>query len=155
MQTANVFLSLSVAMFLSACGTDISSQQSATPAVPNGTQKEVIAEVVLQDATTTRATDAKLKTPQLKIDDDPQNLLGLNPRKLADQLGSPGFVRRDGSAEVWQYLAEACILDIFLYRNKGVFAVDYVELRARGASQLSRRDCYREMLRVHLNAKQG
>jgi hypothetical protein len=151
MQTANVFASLSVAMFLSACGTDISSQQSATPAVPNGTKKEAIEKVVLQDAT----TDTKLNIPQLKIDDDPQNLLGLNPRKLADQLGSPGFVRRDGSAEVWQYLAEACILDIFLYRNKGIFAVDYVELRARGASQLSRRDCYREMLRVHLNAKQG
>ena len=154
MQTANIFVILLVAMLLPACGPDILPYQSGTPAAPDGPKKKGIEEVALRTAATNRATDPKPKTPPLKIDDDPQNLVGLNPSKLADQLGSPVFVRRDGSAEIWQYLAKACILDVFLYRDKDILTVNYVELRGRGASQLSRRDCYREMLRVHLNAEQ-
>jgi hypothetical protein len=152
MRPANIFAILSVAMLLSACGTNFLPRQSDTLVGPDGTR---IKEVALQATEKTRATDTKPATPPLKIDDDPQKLVGLNPRNLANRLGSPGFVRRDGSAEIWQYLAEACILDVFLYRDKYIFTVDYVELRGRGASQLSQRDCYREMLRAHLNAEQG
>ena len=88
-------------------------------------------------------------------DANPQQLIGLESRGLADMLGSPGFVRRDGKAEVWQYPAESCILDIFLYRDKGTLSVDYVELRGRGTAQLSRQDCYRRMLQTHLTREQG
>jgi hypothetical protein len=151
MQTANISAILLVAMLLPACGPNILPHQSGTPAAPDGTKKKGIEEVALRAA----ATNPKPETPPLKIDDDPQKLVGLNPDKLTDRLGLPGFVRRDGSAEIWQYLAEACILDVFLYRDKDILTVNYAELRGRGASQLSRRDCYREMLRMHLNAEQG
>ncbi|MBT5498991.1 MAG: hypothetical protein HOK54_24915 [Alphaproteobacteria bacterium] len=155
MQPANTFAILSVAVLLSACGTNFLPWQSGTPATSDGTKKNGIEEVALQVPATTRPTTPKPASPPLKIDDDPKKLVGLSPGKLADRLGSPGFVRRDGSAEIWQYLAEACILDVFLYRDKDVLAVNYVELRGRGASQLSRRDCYREMLRAHLTAERG
>jgi hypothetical protein len=155
MRLANISAILSVAMLLSACGTNSLPQQLGNPAVPDGTKNKRIEEVELQAAATTRKTNDKHVTPPLKIDDDPQKLVGLNPSKIADRLGSPGFVRRDGSAEIWQYLAEACILDVFLYHDKDILEVHYVELRGRGASQLSRRACYRKMLRAHLNAKQG
>ena len=155
MQPANTFAILSVAVLLSACGTNLLTWQSGTPATSDGTKKNGIEEVALQVPATTRPTTPKPASPPLKIDDDPKKLVGLSPGKLADLLGSPGFVRRDGSAEIWQYLAEACILDVFLYRDKDVLAVDYVELRGRGAPQQSRRDCYREMLRAHLTAERG
>ena len=88
-------------------------------------------------------------------DANPQQLIGLESRGLADMLGSPDFVRRDGNAEVWQYPAESCILDVFLYRDKGTLSVDYVELRGRGTALLSRQDCYRRMLQTHLTREQG
>jgi hypothetical protein len=155
MQTANIFAILLVATLLPACGPNILADQSGTPAAPGGPKKKGIEEVALRSAATNHATYTKPETPPLKIDDDPQKLVGLNPSKLAGRLGSPVFVRRDGSAEIWQYLAKACILDVFLYRDKDILTVNYAELRGRGASQLSRRNCYREMLRVHLNAEQG
>lgn len=155
MRPANTFAIFSVALLLSACGTNVLPWQSSTAKAPAENNKKGTEEVALRATPTARATDPEPATPPLKIDGDPQKLVGLSPGKLADRLGSPGFVRRDGSAEIWQYLAEACILDVFLYRDKDVLAVDYVELRGRGASQLSRRDCYREMLRAHLTAERG
>ncbi len=81
------------------------------------------------------------------INDDPDQLLGLAPTSVAKRLGSPGFVRRDGPAEIWQYPAEACVLDIFLYRTGETLAVAYVELRGRGAATTSRRACFVELLK--------
>lgn len=153
MQPANTFAILLVTLLLSACGTNILPWQSSsakTSAEENNTGTD---EVALRTTPTARVTEPAKSS--LKIDDDPQKLVGLSPGGLADRLGSPGFVRQDGSAEIWQYLAAACILDVFLYRDKDVLTVDYVELRGRGASQLSRRDCYREMLRTHLTAERG
>ena len=150
MQPGNTFAILSVALLLSACGTNLLPRQSGIPATSDGAEKKGFEEVALQIPATFRATNPKPAAPPLKIDDDPKKLVGLSPGTLADRLGSPGFVRRDRSAEIWQYLAEACILDVFLYRDKDVLAVDYVELRGRGASQQSRRDCYREMLHAHM-----
>ena len=155
MRPANIFAILSVAVLLSACGANFMPRQSGTLAASDITKKKGIDEVALQAVATTHATVPKPATSSLKIDANPQELVGLNPSKLADRIGLPGFVRRDGSAEIWQYLAEACILDVFLYRDKDILAVNHVELRGRGASQLSRRDCYREMLRAHQTTEQG
>ena len=91
----------------------------------------------------------------IPLDANPQQLIGLESRGLADILGSPSFVRRDGKAEVWQYPAESCILDVFLYRDKGTLSVNYVELRGRGTVPMPRQDCYRQMLQTHLTREQG
>ena len=95
------------------------------------------------------------KPAEPNIEDDPEQLLGLAPSDVSERLGSPGFVRRDGRSEIWQYPAEACILDVFLYREGEAFKVDYVELRGRGATTLSRHDCFFEMLRKQLKSKSG
>jgi len=155
MRPAKTFTTLSIALLVSACGTNVLPWQSSTAKAPTENNKRGIEEVALRATPTPSTTDPESAKRSPKIDDDPQKLAGLSPDRLAGRLGSPGFVRRDGSAEIWQYLAEACILDVFLYRDKDVLAVDYVELRGRGASQLSRRDCYREMLRAHLTAERG
>ena len=95
------------------------------------------------------------KPAEANIEDEPEQLLGLAPSDVSERLGSPGFVRRDGRSEIWQYPAEACILDVFLYREGEAFKVDYVELRGRGATTLSRHDCFFEMLRKQLKSKSG
>ena len=81
------------------------------------------------------------------VGDDPQQLMGLDRAALNERLGEPALVRRDGDAEVWQYRAGRCVLDLFLY---GVDKkVEHVDLRNRGeGSEKSVRDCFVGMLRA-------
>ena len=81
------------------------------------------------------------------VNDDPQQLMGLDRAALNEKLGEPALVRRDGDAEVWQYRAGRCVLDLFLY---GVDKkVEHVDLRDRGeGSEDSVRDCFVGMLRA-------
>ena len=81
------------------------------------------------------------------VNDDPQQLMGLDYDELNGILGKPALVRRDGDAEVWQYRADRCVLDLFLY---GVDKkVEHVDLRDRGHGDGdSLRDCFAGMLRA-------
>ena len=81
------------------------------------------------------------------VNDDPQQLMGLDRATLNEKLGEPALIRRDGDAEVWQYRADRCVLDLFLY---GVDKkVEHVDLRDRGnADEGSVRDCFAGMLRA-------
>ena len=123
----------------------------ATSETPENTPKAAIESVSLAPATASPVE----KPAEPNIEDDPEQLLGLAPTGVSERLGPPGFVRRDGRSEIWQYPAEACILDVFLYREGEAFKVDYVELRGRGATTLSRHDCFIEMLRKQLKSKSG
>mgnify|MGYP001292223971 CR=1 FL=1 len=98
---------------------------------------------------------SKPKIVEQNIDDDPNQLLGLAHHNVSNRLGLPGFVRRDGYAEIWQYLAKTCILDIYLYSKNNTFKVNYVEVRGRGGVKFSRRDCFVQLLRAHFNATRG
>ena len=93
------------------------------------------------------ASTAKPASPAApEIDSDPDRLLGLAPAGIARLLGKPGLIRRDGPAEVWQYRAASCILDVFLFGSNGDLKVTYFELRGRGAARRSRRECFAGML---------
>lgn len=76
---------------------------------------------------------------------DPEEFVGYRPDTLLPVLGAPDFVRRDGPAQIWQYRAENCVFDLFLYRDGGVSRVDHVELRERGATTESAEACYARM----------
>lgn len=76
---------------------------------------------------------------------DPEEFVGYQPDRLLPVLGAPDFVRRDGPAQIWQYRAENCVFDLFLYRDGGVSRVDHVELRERGATTESAEACYARM----------
>ena len=92
---------------------------------------------------------AALATPAPRkpvTNDDPNQLFGLNGHHVADLLGPANFVRRDGTAEVWQYRAEACVLDIYLYRESGTLTVAHVDLRKREKAAQPPRQCFREIL---------
>jgi len=70
---------------------------------------------------------------------------GYSPERVLPVLGAPDFVRRDGNAQIWQYRATNCVLDLFLYNAGGATTVKHAELRSRvpGAEPLDA--CYSRM----------
>lgn len=85
------------------------------------------------------------------INDDPEQLMGLDRDALNEKLGEPSLIRRDGDAEVWQYRGETCVLDLFLYGP--VKKVELVDLRNRGVGdEESVRDCFVGLLRAALQS---
>ncbi|MBM3566232.1 MAG: hypothetical protein FJX42_08995 [Alphaproteobacteria bacterium] len=76
---------------------------------------------------------------------DPTHLVGHSGREVAGWLGEPVLKRRDPPAELWQYRAEGCTVDFFLYGPGGrkddmenaLLSVSHVEIRPRGADRAS------------------
>jgi hypothetical protein len=64
--------------------------------------------------------------------DDARALIGRKASEIAGLLGPPQLKRRDPPAELWQYRAGPCVLDLFLYADKegGAATVAHVEMRA-------------------------
>ena len=61
---------------------------------------------------------------------DSQSLVGRGAREIAELLGEPGFKRRDPPAELWRYRAGTCMLDLFLYADRGNrLTVAHAEIR--------------------------
>jgi hypothetical protein len=76
----------------------------------------------------------------------PEEFLGFSPERVLPVLGAPDFVRRDGNAQIWQYRANHCVLDLFLYQNGSETRVKHAELRPRVATSAESVDsCYTRM----------
>ncbi len=103
------------------------------------------------------ATPVPLAPEKPAIDDDPERLMGLGAGELTLMLGSPGFVRRDASAQLWRYRNKSCILDLFLYRNAGrpEFIVSHVEARLSKGGAAAKRDCFGALLLERLDREAG
>lgn len=76
---------------------------------------------------------------------DPDEFIGYSPERVLPILGAPDFVRRDGAAQVWQYRAENCVLDLFLYAAAGESWVKHVELRERVPGAEPVEECFSRM----------
>jgi len=61
------------------------------------------------------------------------DLLGLDEAALKRWFGAPSFIRRDYPAEVWQYRAKACVLELYLYPAHDHMAVTHAEASPGGA----------------------
>jgi hypothetical protein len=85
-------------------------------------------------------------TPIKERDEDPKQLFGLNGQRVAALLGPASFVRRDGPAEVWQYRAKACVLDVYLYKDAKDLTVAHVDLRKRKKATQPPRRCFAALL---------
>jgi hypothetical protein len=68
-------------------------------------------------------------------------IIGRDARDVVDLLGPPGFVRRDGPAEIWQYRAGDCVFDLFIYREREVPRVTYIESRRRSGELVGGERC--------------
>ena len=61
----------------------------------------------------------------------PHDLLGLSDSELVSLLGAPDFRRTEPPAELWQYRSAHCVLDLFLYPDKGTVRVVHSEAHER------------------------
>ncbi len=64
----------------------------------------------------------------------PGDLTGLEASAVRSLFGTPGLVRKDSPAEVWQYRSPSCVLDIYLYPDGDKLTVAHAEARAPKAS---------------------
>ena len=90
-----------------------------------------------------------------KLDNDPQQFLGLVGTAVVLKLGVPNLIRRDGTAEIWQYRETACILDVFLYASGDEQLVRHIELRRRNTSNELYQRCFVELLKAEINRISG
>ena len=74
-----------------------------------------------------------------------EEFVGYSPERVLPILGAPDFVRRDGTAQIWQYRATNCILDLFLYTAGKETRVKHAELRRRVPGAESLDACYSRM----------
>jgi len=114
------------------------------------------------DQSDQQASAALTPPPPIAVNDDPDQFLEKDGLAVNAALGAPGFIRRDGPAEVWQYSGTRdgieCILDVYLYSDASVadsLWVKYVELRGATATRIQRRACFADMLRRQIQATAG
>lgn len=140
----NLFLGaviLLAALGLQACETTAGGSANSTPGAPPGPRS---------DAGNSRG-NAQAALAPARVYPAPSTLSGLDTGQVVDLLGPPSFKRLDNPAEIWQYRAPACVLDLFLYRagQSGPFRVRHYEARGRSKNGISEKDCFHSFLKAH------
>ncbi|HWA45145.1 MAG TPA: hypothetical protein VHA10_18135 [Hypericibacter adhaerens] len=128
-----------MALALAACAArtlppSASATPAATPAPAAADASSPAPAVQQATATTPAATESS----------DAKDLVGLGPDELQHLFGHPQLVRNETGAEVWQYRAQACVLDLYLYpqESEGTpLRVTYLEARDRSAASLATAPC--------------
>lgn len=74
----------------------------------------------------------------------PESLIGKNADAVEDVMGEPMLIRRDGPAEIWQYIGTGCTANLFLYRaEKGAAtALSYIEARGHDGKRMDAAACF-------------
>ena len=92
------------------------------------------------------------RAPLVPINDDPDQLMGLAPRAISHLLGSPSLLRTETLAQVWQYTAADCVLDIYLYAEDETpdkLRVTYYEIRRTDSPRSGTRACIADIIARH------
>ena len=118
-------------------------KQSVAPKPAEAAHRKV--PVITENPKPTPQT-AAAPLPKSAVNDDPMQLFGLAGQTISDLLGPAYFIRRDGPAEVWQYRAKACVLDIYLYKEAGALTAAHIDLRKRRKATLPTRRCFHGLL---------
>jgi hypothetical protein len=135
-----LFRALICAAFLAGCQT---TGQAVAP--PEGAQAAAAAPPGAASGEGEARPPAGGKTAVRAVRFNAEEFVGYSPERVLPILGAPDFVRRDGTAQIWQYRATNCILDLFLYTAGKETRVKHAELRPRvpGAEPLD--TCYSRM----------
>jgi len=147
-----LILSVLIAITLHACGSEVQKTgdagRAATVSTPTADTKLDKVAPVAKPARRPDSDAVAQRPPAFSAAErDPSRLLDLRRGDLAAILGEPAFVRRDMSAEVWQYRTDACVLDLFLYETDKSLAVTYYEFRSRRDGEVARDECFVSLLR--------
>lgn len=95
-------------------------------------------------ATTPAVQQATATAPAATGNAQSKDLMGMGPDDLQHLFGHPQLVRNETGAEVWQYRAQACVLDLYLYPQESAgtpLRVTYLEARDRSAASLATDPC--------------
>ena len=84
--------------------------------------------------------------PQGASLDDPAGMIGADAGAVQRLFGPPRLVRRDAPAELWQYRARDCVVDLFLYQEKDGLRLLYLEARTGTAQATAARPCLEAVL---------
>ncbi len=140
---------LLAALSLGACQT-VNTKPQAT--APTGLQAGSQASPATVVPTPAPAPQQAALPPEPSINDDPDQLLGLDRGGLAALLGDPALIRREDPAEIWQYVTADCVFDVVLYANGRGYAVSYTEARDARAAVQAPRPCLNRLLRARHRA---
>lgn len=143
---------LLVALALAGCG---GADTAKTPPLTTMANRAPPAPVETVAATTAPQPE-KAPKPE-KTYPPPETLNGLDADGLAQLLGPPRLKRRDDPAEIWQYLGDACALDVFLYRagKAGTYRVRHFETRGPDRTPVDQNDCFVRLLKARDRARAG
>jgi len=78
--------------------------------------------------------------------------MGLAPRAVSHLLGPPTLLRTETPAQVWQYTAADCVLDIYLYAEDETpdkLRVTYYEIRRTDSPRSGTRACIADIIARH------
>jgi hypothetical protein len=124
---------LSPMILLAGCAQNTPQPISAAPAY--GDKSEV--------SLTVPAPKKSQPGESLKIN-EPSRLKGLNTLQVTEVLGRPGFLRHDSPAEIWQYRANGCTLDLYIYEFGNGQMVDHWAVRS--PSRINDLDCFQKLV---------
>ncbi len=65
---------------------------------------------------------------------DTSGLTGMSDAQVKAAFGTPSFVRKDGTAQIWRYDGASCRAFFFLYANGNALSVSRVETLPHGAA---------------------
>ena len=117
LKTHKRWLALAAGLMLAACQTTQDAAESAVAATLKS-PLQTIGPTLDQLAAERRAQMAPQLVQKPKINDDPTQVVGLQPRELQSLLGPPEFVRRDLRPSL-AISPHRVRLDLFLYSDAG------------------------------------
>jgi hypothetical protein len=159
-----------LAATLAGCGGDPATRPAVYSYVPAGTEmpKQEQAPVAPEESPAVRAptvapaapaASASASLPQnaaLASIGAPENpkaarLVGKSGAELEQLFGPAQFVRAEKAAEMRQYRASTCVLDLFLYLDSktGAQRVEHAAIRAREGAKPDEAGCLKSLLTAH------
>lgn len=90
---------------------------------------------------TPQAPPARVVLPAAPPVGEPSGIAGLEASQLRVAFGAPGFVRKDGTAEMWRYDGASCKAFFFLYPAGNSLSVRHVETLPRGQEMAADAGC--------------
>jgi hypothetical protein len=93
---------------------------------------------------------AGLRTPAT-VRANPNRLIGADRAEVSGLLGQPGFVRRDRTAQMWRYIADSCVLDLYMYpiaadSPDATARVRHYDVRSRNPGSITSQACVAALL---------
>ena len=136
----------------------VSEDESPPPSTAAETPGDMAVETAPEPAPSPPAAQQILEPPAAPapeisawrtVNDDPEQLMGLASQAVNRLLGPPSLLRTETPAEVWQYRAADCVLDIFLYAEEEQpdrSRVTYYEIRAADSAPSGARACFADII---------